>query len=169
MATIKGQNLRLFMENGSGQMSAIAAAQQCQLNIRLEVQQSSTKDDTDDFARNIALKLSWSMSANGVVTIDPDRNDPASLINRVGQTVRVELSTAGGDMNSDAVEQLLVGDAILNDVQIEATNEEESTYSIQLTGRKNALTDIRALMSADEHYLVSANGSKLFAAHEPTE
>ena len=75
MATIKGQNLRLFMENGSGQMSAIAAAQQCQLNIRLEVKQTSTKDDTDDFARNIALKLSWSMSANGVVTIDPDRND----------------------------------------------------------------------------------------------
>lgn len=157
------------MENGNGQMSAIAAAQQCQLNIRLEVKQTSTKDDTDDFARHIALKLSWSMSANGVVTIDPDRNDPASLINRVGQTVRVEMSTAGGDMNSDAVEQLLVGDAILSDVQIEATNEEESTYSIQLTGKKNALTDIRALMSSDGHYLVSANGSKLFAAHEPTE
>ena len=59
--------------------------------------------------------------------------------------------------------------AILSDVQIEATNEEESTYSIQLTGKKNALTDIRALMSADEYYLVSANGSKLFAAHEPNE
>ena len=66
MATIKGQNLRLFMENGNGQMSAIAAAQQCQLNIRLEVKQISTKDDTDDFAQNIALKLSWSVSANAL-------------------------------------------------------------------------------------------------------
>ncbi len=154
------------MENGNGQMSAIAAAQQCQLNIRLDVKQTSTKDDTDDFARNIALKLSWSMSANGVVTIDPDRNDPVTLMDRIGQTVRVEMSTAGGEQNSEAIEQLLVGDAILSDVQIEATNEEESTYSIQLTGKKNALTDIRALLSAEEHNLYSSNGSKLFAAHE---
>lgn len=166
MATIKGQNLRLFMENGSGQMSAIAAARQCQLNIRLEVRQISTKDDTDDFAQNIALKLSWSVSANGVVTIDPERNDPVSLMDRIGQTVRVELATAGGNQNSDIGEQLLAGDAILSDVEIQATNDEESTYSIQLTGKKNMLTDISALMSADEHYLVSANGSKLFAAHE---
>lgn len=166
MATIKGQNLRLFVDNGNGQMSVIAAAQQCQLTISLEVKQISTKDDTDDFAKNVALKLSWSMSANGVVTIDPDRNDPVTLMDRIGQTVRVELATAGGDMNSESDKQLLTGDAIISDVQVQATNSEESTYSIQLTGKKNALTDIRALMSADEHYLVSANGSKLFAAHE---
>lgn len=166
MATIKGQNLRLFVDNGNGQMSVIAAAQQCQLTISLEVKQISTKDDTDDFAKNVALKLSWSVNANGVVTIDPDRNDPASLMDRTGQTVRVELATAGGDMNSESDKQLLTGDAIISDVQVQATNSEESTYTVQLTGIKNALTDIRALMSADEHYLVSANGSKLFAAHE---
>jgi len=169
MATIKGQNLRLFMENGNGQMSVIAAAQQCQLTISLEVKQISTKDDTDDFARNVALKLSWNVNANGVVTIDPDRNDPASLMDRIGQTVRVELATAGGDMNSESDKQLLTGDAIISDVQVQATNSEESTYTVQLTGIKNALTDIRALMSAEEHYLYSSNGSKLFAAHEPTE
>ena len=154
------------MENGNGQMSAIAAAQQCQLNIRLDVKQTSTKDDTDDFARNIALKLSWSINANGVVTIDPDRNDPASLMDRIGQTVRVELATAGGDMNSESETQIWTGDAIISDVQVQAANSEESTYTLQLTGIKNALTDIRALMSADGHYLVSSNGSKLFAAHE---
>jgi len=169
MATIKGQNLRLFMGNGNGQMSVIAAAQQCQLTISLEVKQISTKDDTDDFARNVALKLSWNVNANGVVTIDPDRNDPASLMDRIGQTVRVELATAGGDMNSESDKQLLTGDAIISDVQVQATNSEESTYTVQLTGIKNALTDIRALMSAEEHYLYSSNGSKLFAAHEPTE
>jgi predicted secreted protein len=166
MATIKGQNLRLFMGNGNGQMSVIAAAQQCQLTISLEVKQISTKDDTDDFARNVALKLSWSVNANGVVTIDPDRNDPATLMDRIGQTVRVELATAGGDMNSESETQMLTGDAIISDVQVQATNSEESTYTVQLTGIKNALTDIRALMSADEHYLYSSNGSKLFAAHE---
>jgi predicted secreted protein len=166
MATIKGQNLRLFMENGSGQMSAIAAAQQCQLSLRLEVKQTSTKDDTDDFAKNIALKLSWSVSANGVVTVDPDRNDPASLMNRIGQTVRVELATASGDQNSDMGEQLLAGDAIISDVQIQANNEDESTYSIQLTGKKNMLTDIRLIVTSDNHYIRTADGNLVAAVHE---
>jgi predicted secreted protein len=166
MATIKGQNLRLFMENGSGQMSAIAAAQQCQLSLRLEVKQTSTKDDTDDFAKNIAMKLSWSVSANGVVTVDPDRNDPASLMNRIGQTVRVELATASGDQNSDMGEQLLAGDAIISDVQIQANNEDESTYSIQLTGKKNMLTDIRLIVTSDDHYIRTADGNLVAAVHE---
>jgi predicted secreted protein len=166
MATIKGQNLRLFMSNGNGQMSAIAAAQQCQLNIRLEVKQISTKDDTDDFAQNIALKLSWSVSANGVVTIDPDRNDPVSLMDRIGQTVRCELGTANGEKNSEMGEQLLAGDAIISDVQIEATNDEESTYTIQLTGKKNMLTDIRAIITADDHYIRTADGNIVAAEHE---
>ena len=166
MATIKGQNLRLFMDNGNGQMSAIAAAQQCQLNISLEVQQTSTKDDTDDFARNIALKLAWSVSANGVVTVDPDRNDPSTLMDRIGQTVRVELATASGAQNSDMGDQLLAGDAIISDVQIQATNEEESTYTVQLTGKKNMLTDIRLIMTSNDHYIRTADGNLVAAVHE---
>jgi len=162
MATIKGQNLRIFLNN-----VVIAAAQQCQLSVRLDVKPISTKDDTDDFAKNIALKLSWSVSANGVVTIDPDRNDTASLMNRIGQTVRVELATASGDQNSDMGEQLLAGDAIISDVQIQANNEEESTYTVQLTGKKNMLTDIRLLVTADDHYVRTSDGNLVAAPHEP--
>ena len=162
MATIKGQNLRVFLNN-----VVIAAAQQCQLSVRLAVKQISTKDDTDDFAKNIALKLSWSVSANGVVTVDPDRNDTASLLNRIGQTVRVELATASGDQNSDMGEQLLAGDAIISDVQIQANNEEESTYTVQLTGKKNMLTDIRLLVTSDNHNVRTSDGNLVAAAHEP--
>ena len=161
MATIKGQNLRVFLNN-----VVIAAAQQCQLNVKLDVKQISTKDDTDDFAKNIALKLSWSVSANGVVTVDPDRNDQSTLMDRIGQTVRVELATASGDMNSDMGDQLLAGDAIISDVQIQATNEEESTYTVQLTGKKNMLTDIRLLVTADDHYIRTADGNLVAAEHE---
>lgn len=161
MATIKGQNLRIFLNN-----VVIAAAQQCQLSLRLDVKQISTKDDTDDFAKNIALKLSWSVSANGVVTIDPDRNDPVTLMDRIGQTVRVELATASGDQNGDMGEQLLAGDAIISDVQIQANNNEESTYSIQLTGKKNMLTDIRLLVTADNHNVRTSSGNLVAASHE---
>lgn len=161
MATIKGQNLRVFLNN-----VVIAAAQQCDLNVRLDVKQISTKDDTGDFAQNIALKLSWSVSANGVVTVDPDRNDPSTLLDRIGQTVRVELATASGDMNSDMGDQLLAGDAIISDVQIQATNEEESTYSVQLTGKKNMLTDIRLIVTSDDHYIRTSDGNLVAAEHE---
>ena len=161
MATIKGQNLRVFLNN-----VVIAAAQQCQLSVRLAVKQISTKDDTDDFAQNIALKLSWSVSANGVVTVDPDRNDPVTLMDRIGQTVRVELATASGDQNSDMGEQLLAGDAIISDVQIQANNEEESTYTVQLTGKKNMLTDIRLLVTSDNHNVRTSDGNLVAAAHE---
>ena len=161
MATIKGQNLRIFLNN-----VVIAAAQQCQLSVNLDVKQISTKDDTDDFASNIALKLSWSVSANGVVTNDPDRNDVASLMDRIGETVRVELATASGDMNSDMGDQLLAGDAIISDVQIQANNEEESTYSVQLTGKKNMLTDIRLIVTSDNHYIRTTEGNLLAAEHE---
>ena len=161
MATIKGQNLRIFLNN-----VVIAAAQQCQLSVRLDVKQISTKDDTDDFASNIALKLSWSVSANGVVTNDPDRNDVTSLMDRIGQTVRVKLATASGDQNSDMGEQLLAGDAIISDVQIQANNEEESTYTVQLTGKKNMLTDIRLLVTSDNHNVRTSDGNLVAAAHE---
>ena len=161
MATIKGQNLRIFLNN-----VVIAAAQQCQLSVNLDVKQISTKDDTDDFASNIALKLSWSVSANGVVTNDPDRNDVASLMDRIGQTVRVDLATASGNQNSDMGEQLLAGDAIISDVQVQANNEEESTYSVQLTGKKNMLTDIRLIVTSDNHYVRTSNANLMAAEHE---
>ena len=161
MATIKGQNLRIFLNN-----VVIAAAQQCQLSVSLSVNQISTKDDTDDFAKNIALKLSWSVSASGVVTIDPDRNDPMTLMDRIGQTVRVELATASGEQNSDMGDQLLAGDAIISDVQIQATNNEESTYAVQLTGKKNMLTDIRLIVTSDDHYVRTSDGNLVAAAHE---
>lgn len=166
MATVKGQNLRIFMDNGNGQLSAIAAAQECNLSVRLGVKQISTKDDTDDFATNTVLRLSWGVTAKGVVTIDPDRNDPSTLMDRVGQTVHIQLATASGEQNSDMGEIMLAGDAIIQDVQINATNDEESTYTVQLTGKRNMLTDIRALVTSDNHYLVTSDGHVLTAEHE---
>ena len=166
MATVKGQNLRIFMDNGNGKLSAIAAAQECNLSVRLGVKQISTKDDTDDFATNTVLRLSWGVTAKGVVTTDPDRNDPSTLMDRVGQTVHIQLATASGEQNSDMGEIMLAGDAIIQDVQINATNDEESTYTVQLTGKRNMLTDIRALVTSDNHYLVTSDGHVLTAEHE---
>lgn len=161
MATVKGQNLRIFVNN-----VAIAAAQECSLSLQLSTNSSSTKDDTDDWQKVSTVALSWSVQAKGLVTIDPDRNDVASMMARIGQTVRVEMGIAGGVQNSEMGEQMLAGDAIVSDIQVDAQNQEESTYTITLTGKKDMLTDIRLLASGDGHYLRSASGNLQAAAHE---
>ena len=153
------------MGNGSGSLTAIAAAQQCDLSVRLGVKSISTKDDTGDFATMIALRLSWEVRANGVVTADPTRNDPSTLMDRIGQTVHVQLALASGEKNSEMGDILLAGDAIISDVQITAPNDEESTYQVTLTGKKNMLTDIRALVTSNPHYLVTSDGHVLTAEH----
>lgn len=168
MATVKGQNLRIFMDNGSGSLTAIAAAQQCDLSVRLGVKSISTKDDTGDFATMIALRLSWEVRANGVVTADPTRNDQSTLMDRIGQTVHVQLALASGEKNSEMGDILLAGDAIISDVQITAPNDEESTYQVTLTGKKNMLTDIREIITADHHNIRTADGHIVMAEHEQT-
>jgi Phage major tail protein 2. len=166
MATIKGQNLRVFMENGSGHYSVIAAAQQCDLSLRLNVKTSSTKDDTDDWNVATVVNLTWEIRTQGLVAIDPERNDTASLLDRVGQTVRVELATASGEQNSDVGEMMLAGDAIISDISINAQVDEESTYNVTLTGKKNMLTDIRLIMTSDQHYVRTTDGNLVAAEHE---
>ena len=91
----------------------MAASKQCDLNVRLDVQESSTKDDTGDWASQMVVRLGWELRANGVVTVDPDRNDPASLLNRIGDTVQVELALASGEQNSVKGDIMLAGQAII--------------------------------------------------------
>ena len=66
MATVKGENLRIFIND-----VVIAASKQCDLSVRLDVQESSTKDDTGDWASQMVVRLGWELRANGVVTVDP--------------------------------------------------------------------------------------------------
>ena len=166
MATVKGQNLRIFIDG-----RAIGAALDCQLQLQLDVTPYSTKDDEGAWAKNRVVSLQWSVTANAVLT-DIDYVEAigvSDLADLIGQTVQVQLNTTNGEQNRESTGQLLAGDAIISDIQYTAQNRQRTTCQVTLTGKKNALIDIRALMSADGHYLYSSNGSKLFAAHEPTE
>ena len=87
MATVKGQNLRIFL--GNAETAPIAAALSCTLEIQMNVQERSTKDDEGGWAKNHVASLAWNVKVNGAVTLDPDRNDPATLMNRIGQQVYV--------------------------------------------------------------------------------
>ena len=64
MATIKGQNLRVLVDN-----KCIAQATSCTFHIAARVEESSTKDDTGDFAQNEITGLSWDASTDSLVTL----------------------------------------------------------------------------------------------------
>jgi len=158
MATVKGENLRIFIDD-----VVIAASKQCDLSVRLDVQENSTKDDTDDWARQQVVRLSWEVRANGVVTVDADRNDPSTLLDRIGQSVDVQLALASGEMNSEKGDPILAGTAIITDVQITAANREESVYQVTLIGQSNMLFPLAQLLSSNPQRLVSSDNKRLIA------
>ena len=164
MATVKGQNLRIFIGNASP--VPIAAALSCTLQIQTNVQEHSTKDDEGGWAQHYAVSTSWNVKVNGAVTLDPDRNDPATLMDRIGQQVYVKLATASGEKNSDIGGMLIGGYAILSDVQITAENRKRGTFDVTLTGCKNLINEVRRLRTSQGHYLKTTDGHILAAPHQ---
>ena len=163
MATIKGQNLRVFVSS-----RAIIAALDCQLQLQLNVTQYSTKDDEGGWTKNEAVSLQWSVTANAAVTDTTELGaiGVAELSDLIGQTVQVQLATASGDKNRESGDTMMAGDAIVSDIQYTAQNRQRTTCQITLTGKRNALIDTRALMSSEGYYLVSANSHRLMAANQ---
>ena len=163
MATVKGQNLRVFV--GS---RAIIAALDCQLQLQLNVTQYSTKDDEGGWTKNEAVSLQWSVTANAAVTDTTELGaiGVAELSDLIGQTVQVRLATASGDKNRESGDTMMAGDAIVSDIQYTAQNRQRSTCQITLTGKKNMLIDLRYIITANEHYIRTADGHIVMAAHE---
>ena len=163
MATVKGQNLRIFVGG-----RAIIAALDCQLQLSLNVTPYSTKDDEGAWTKNRAVSLQWSVTANAVVTDDQelDAIGVAELADMVGQSVQVQLNTTNGEKNREELQQLLAGEAILSDVQYTAQNRQRSTCQVTLTGKKNMLIDLRYIITADDHYIRTSDGHIVMAAHE---
>lgn len=163
MATVKGQNLRLFVG-----ARTIAAAIECQLHLQLNVTPYSTKDDEGAWSKNRVVSLQWSVTANAVVTDDQelDAIGVAELADMVGQSVQVQLNTTNGEKNREELQQLLAGEAILIDVQYTAQNRKRSTCQVTLTGKKNMLIDLRYIITADDHYIRTSDGHIVMAAHE---
>lgn len=163
MATVKGQNLRVFIGE-----KPIASALSCELNVQANVKEYSTKDDTNSFANHHVVSLLWSINASGVVSNDAGRNDAPSLLDRMGETVNVELALASGEKNSEKNDVLLNGDAVISDIQVTAENRKRGTFDMVLTGKKNMLFPLRLLCSSNSHLLITSDGHCLTVWHEET-
>lgn len=131
MATVKGQNLRLFLNN-----KVVAMATTCSLQLQSVVKETSNKDVEGGWVQNSVVALNWSVSSDCVVCDDADYGVKVSeLEGIVGTAIQVEFAAASGEHNADKGDMLLAGYAILSDVQITAQNRQRGTCSITLTGR----------------------------------
>jgi hypothetical protein len=136
MATIKGQNLRVMVGG-----KCIAMATDCTFHISAQVEDSSTKDDANDFANNEVTGLSWDAQTDSLVTLTDNGVNgelPTDLMSLIINKTKVTLTfdqTAGTNNRTgqnSAIKRS--GQAYLTDYSLSAQNRQNSTLSCQFTG-----------------------------------
>lgn len=127
---IKGQNLRLFLNN-----RILAMATTCSVDLRNTFQEDSTKDDENLWIRQMLVSQDWSMSCECVVATDIDYGMTVDEVkDYVGETLQVNFALADGEHNADQGDVLITGNAILSGFTINAQNRQRGTCQLQLTG-----------------------------------
>lgn len=142
MATIKGENLRIFLkeEGTPSRPRAVAASTSCTLHCALQVQEDTTKDTVGDWIEQEPVGLNWDVQVEALVISDDEETGftPDQLV--VGALYLITFSRtigAAGEQNRDEDSSSPInmsGVAILSDLQINSQNAELSTYTAQFTG-----------------------------------
>ena len=135
MGVIKGQNLRLLIGG-----KCVAFATSCTVHVSLNLEESSSKDSTNNFTEQTPTGISWDMSCDALYSVDTD----ATGVNGINaldtvlaqQRVQVQFEQTQGEKNRIAVSGGAVysGYAWVNDISINAGNRQNTSYTIQLTG-----------------------------------
>ena len=135
MGVIKGQNLRLLIGG-----KCVAFATSCTVHVSLNLEESSSKDSTNNFTEQTPTGISWDMSCDALYSVDTD----ATGVNGINaldmvlaqQRVQVQFEQTQGEKNRVAVSGGAVysGYAWVNDISINAGNRQNTSYTIQLTG-----------------------------------
>ena len=135
MGVIKGQNLRLLIGG-----KCIAFSTRCTAHASLNLEESSSKDSTNNFTEQTPTGISWDLSCDALYSVD---TDPTGVngINALDmvlaqQRVQVQFEQTQGEKNRVAVSGGAVysGYAWVNDISINAANRQNTSYTIQLTG-----------------------------------
>lgn len=135
MGVIKGQNLRVLIGG-----KCVAFATSCTVHASLNLEESSTKDSTNNYTEQTPTGISWDMSCDALYSVDTD----ATGVNGINaldtvlaqQRVQVQFEQTQGEKNRVAVSGGAVysGFAWINDISINAANRQNTSYTIQLTG-----------------------------------
>ena len=134
----KGQNFRCFIDD-----KCVAAAKTCSFEETAELEDISTKDSTGSAKQNSTKGKSWNGSVDALVLNTTDTGAQALdyFIKKIvsGVKVSVKFTETEGDQNRTPVadpanEIKVTGSALINDVTIKSTVNEEITLSIKFIG-----------------------------------
>ena len=134
----KGQNFRCFIDD-----KCVAAAKTCSFEETAELEDTSTKDSSGSAKNNSTKSKSWNGSVDALVlnTEDTGAQTLNYFIKQIvsGKTVSVKFTETEGDQNRTPVadennEIKVTGSALINDVTIKSTVNEEITLAIKFMG-----------------------------------
>ena len=132
---MKGQNLRIFIKQGSGDAKCVAFATSCTYHLSATLEDSSTKDDAGGFQKQEVTGMAGDFSCDALYSVDTDatgvNGEDALDMLLAGQEVTVEFSATTGDKNRTATGNKYTCAAIINDISIQSQNRNNVTYSIQ--------------------------------------
>lgn len=138
MSTIKGQNLRVFVDS-----KCIAMALNATIHVSSQVEDSSTKDSTGDWAENEVTGLSWDVSADSLVCLSDTGGETSSallqlIINKTRVLLTFDQTQPNVSQNRTPVSPTSAikchGYAYLTDFSISAQNRQNAQVSVQFTG-----------------------------------
>ena len=135
MGVIKGQNLRVLIGG-----KCVAFATSCTVHASLNLEDSSSKDSTNNFTEQTPTGISWDMSCDALFSVDADAtgvNGIAALDMVLAQTkIQVQFEQTQGEKNRVPVTGSVAysGYGWVNDISVNAGNRANTSYTIQIQG-----------------------------------
>ena len=133
---IKGQNLRVMVGG-----KCVAQATSCQVHIALQLEDTSTKDNTGDWQEQDPVGKSFDMSTDSLVAITDNGTNGETTIDLIdlmlnATKVTLTFDQTAGTNNRVAQNSVIKksGWAYISDVSISAQNRQNSQLSVQFTG-----------------------------------
>lgn len=144
MSTIKGQNLRVFVNTGTNTPLCVAMATSATFHIAAQLDDSSTKDSTGDWQEQEVVGLSWDASTDSLVVVATDATGKNTvdlmdlIINKTELTLTFDQTDPTSEKNRTPVSPTSAikrsGKAFLVDFNISAPNRAKSTLQCKFQG-----------------------------------
>lgn len=153
MATLKGQNIRILLQDGT-KFKVVGKSTNCTVTLTGNTNDASSKDDVALASKPEITSKSWSVSVESL-----DVTDTAAVLNAIKNLTPFTLiwdETATADnQTAQAAAYSRRGQAYLNDVTFNWNDRENSTKQLQFTG-SGALEKLNA---APEMEIVTVDGA----------
>lgn len=153
MATLKGQNIRIMLLDGT-KYKVVGKSTNCTVTLTGNTDDASTKDDVALASKPEITSKSWSVSVESL-----DVTDTAAILNAIKNmtpfTLQWDEVATSNNQTGQAAAYARRGTAYLNDVTFNWNDRENATKSLQFTG-SGALAK---LTSAAEQTLVTVDGA----------